>query len=287
MRRNTLRALVKGLSERPPEKVERGWYRISDIAVSEGADAARIDIYEPIGYWDYSAAEFVMSVSRLTVDRIEVHLNSPGGDCFDGIAIKNVLAQHPAHVTVVVDALAASIATVIAMGADEVIMAPGSMMMIHDAWTYDAGNAADLRKQADLLDQISDNIADVYAAKAGGTSEGWRSLMLVETWFNADEAVAAGLADRVGEGAVPSPGNADEGDPLLARHDLGIFAYAGRDKAPAPPIPAPRDEVDPVVEPSEQTSEDSIVEPADEEPSDVVEVIDFAALWEQAREAVK
>src|SRR3546814_16062390 len=98
---------------------------------------------------------------------LNVHLNSPGGDVFDGLTIYQALKARTEPTTVVVDGLAASIASVIAMGADKVVMAPKATLMIHDGWSAAVGNAADMRKLADLLDRTSDNIASVSADKAG------------------------------------------------------------------------------------------------------------------------
>ena len=98
------------------------------------ADVHQMWLYEPIGgWWGIYAADFVGELKDVTASTIELHLNSPGGDVFDGIAIKNALQQHSARVVVHVDGLAASIASVIAMSGDEIVMHPGAQMMIHDA----------------------------------------------------------------------------------------------------------------------------------------------------------
>jgi ATP-dependent protease ClpP protease subunit len=97
-------------------------------------------------------------------------------------------------VNCVIDGLCASAATVVAMAGDTITTAPGSMWMVHDALGQVYGNAADMQSMADLLDKTSQNIADIYAARAGGDAAGWRTTMQAETWYTADEAVAAGLA---------------------------------------------------------------------------------------------
>lgn len=194
---------------------------------------AKLYLYEPIGgWWGTLAGEVVEALKDIEADTLEVHINSPGGDVFDGIAIANVLRDHRARIVAVVDGLAASIASVIAVSADEVVMAPGSQMMIHDAWGYCVGNAGDMAKLSDDLNKISGNLADQYAAKAGGTGAQWRELMLAETWYSAQEAVDAGLADRV-SGAKP-----DDDAAAAARWDLSVFAHAGRQDAPSPGMPA-------------------------------------------------
>lgn len=214
---------------RPRAQLRQGrndWYRISNNA---GTDPAVVHIYDEIGYWGVTAADFVRDLAGVRASEIELHLNSPGGEIFDGIAIMNALRSHPATVTTYVDSLAASIASVIAMGGDRVVMAPNSQMMIHEASSIEIGNAADMRKMADLLDLQSDNIASVYAAKAGGDVAEWRARMTAETWYTAEEAVAAGLADE-----VSSVHSITEANSSRNSWDLSIFRYPNREAAPNP-----------------------------------------------------
>lgn len=185
------------------------WYRIADIRMEvvgeqtgdgEQTTTSRADVYvyDFIGGWRGSTSEnFVRDVAGLDVDELHIHLNSPGGDAFEGITIANMLRQHRASITVWVDGLAASAASVIAMAGDEVVMGIGAQLMIHDASTYAWGNAADLRSTAEALDSLSNGVAAAYAAKAGGTTEEWRAVMVNETWYGGEAAVQAGLADRV------------------------------------------------------------------------------------------
>ncbi len=163
------------------------------------ADVTDVVIYSEIGYWGIEAAYFIRELAMVTTGNINLRINSPGGDVFDGIAIYNALVGHPAKVTTYVDSLAASIASIIALAGDEVVMGKYSMMMIHDASGGVGGNAEDMRAMADLLDKISQNIAQAYADVSGGDADDWRQKMLAETWYTADEAVAAGLATRVDE----------------------------------------------------------------------------------------
>jgi hypothetical protein len=107
--------------------------------------------------------------------------------------------------------------------------------MIHDAFGLAVGNAADMRDMADRLDKISDTIAGIYAGRAGGGVDTWREAMRVETWYDADEAVEAGLADEVRRRA------GKDGDQEENSWDLSIYSYAGRSKAPAPQIAASLD----------------------------------------------
>ncbi|MET8864662.1 head maturation protease, ClpP-related [Nonomuraea sp. NPDC004580] len=213
------------------------WYKITNQAGVDGP--ADVAIYDEIGYWGITASDFLAELKEITASEINLRLNSPGGEIFDGIAIYNTLRAHAARVTVHVDSLAASIASVIAMAGDRIVMLSHSQMMIHDAMTVAVGNAAELREMADMLDRQSDNIAGIYAERAGGTVKQWRARMTAETWYSAAEAVEAGLADE-----LVKPARQEEQD-LAARWDLSVFAYAGREHAPAPdlgraPEPAPQ-----------------------------------------------
>lgn len=217
----------------------RDWYRIVNAADS---DEAEVMLYDEIGgWWGYTADEFIRELRQITTSKMRVRVNSPGGSVFEGIAIANALRSHPATVTVQVDGIAASIASVIAMAADRIEMAPQTMMMIHDASGLCYGNAADMAEMEELLDLISDNIADAYAARAGGTREQWRDLMRNESWYLPDEAVAAGLADEAiavpQRGEPVEPAEPDE-DPMARHFDLAAYGYTGPPQ-PEPPKPAP------------------------------------------------
>lgn len=180
-----------------------------------GQDEATLRIYDPIdswgGEWGVSAKEFARALDEIgLVSTIHLRINSPGGEVWDGIAILNALREHPARVIAHIDGLAASAASLIACGCDEVIMGKNSRLMIHDAWGIAMGPASVMRQTADLLDKTSDDVATVYATKAGGTGAEWRDAMKAESWYTADEAVSAGLADSVA-GAEQSPQNRDWG----------------------------------------------------------------------------
>ncbi len=179
------------------------WYKIR-MSAPRTAD---IDILSNIGgWWDgVDAATMVRDIRDLDADEIRLNINSGGGSIFDAVTILNALRQHPAKVTANVLGLAASAASFIACGVDETTMSANSTMMIHDGSGIAVGNAQDMHEMADLLDKLSDNIASIYAAKAGGTPDSWRETMRAETWYTADEAVAAGLADRVVDVAKADP----------------------------------------------------------------------------------
>ncbi len=193
-------------------------------------------LYGVVGGWwrGFDAESVSNALRRLEVDTLYVRIHSPGGYAPDGIAIGNLLRNHRARVVVVVDGLAASAASVIAIAGDEIVMCPGSQLMLHDASTIGWGNAAELRDAADWIDGQSQNYAGVYAHRGGGTPDQWREVMLANngsgTWYTAQGAIDAGLADRVGTVvATSSPPVAPEDDlnddDYLARaaHDLALL----------------------------------------------------------------
>lgn len=166
---------------------------------------------------DTSAAGFRDLLKSLgSVKTINLHINSPGGSVFEGIAIENMLKQNSATVNVYVDGLAASIASVIAMAGDTIFMPKNSMMMIHNPWTMAMGNAAELRKQADDLDHIGKSAIQTYLNKAGDKLDEntLQDLLDNETWLTADEAVSYGLADEV----IEANQSAASITPELAQH---------------------------------------------------------------------
>ena len=171
----------------------KGWYTIRNAH----EDEAEIYIYDEIGYWGVTANDFIGDLRDIKAGKIALHINSPGGDVFDGIAIYNALRRHKADITVWIDGIAASAASFIAMAGDEVVMSPHSQMMIHEASGLVIGAADDMRKMAEILDKSSDNIASIYAKRAGDDVAEWRQRMKDESWFSDIEAVEAGLADRV------------------------------------------------------------------------------------------
>lgn len=183
----------------PPTARTRGadWFRIANAK----AERAEVWIYGAIGSdWDpddVTAGSFVQQLRDITAPAIDLHINSPGGLVFDGIAIYSALKNHAATVDVSVDGIAASAASFIAMAGDSVAVEKPAKLMIHDAGGLVIGNAADMRQMADLLDELSDTIAAIYADRAGTPAAKWREAMRAETWYSAAEAVKAGLADRV------------------------------------------------------------------------------------------
>lgn len=154
------------------------------------------------GYWEgINFSDIRDELANFNGSAIEVHINSYGGDMFEGIAIKNYLAQRPEEVTVIIDGLAASAASIIAMGADKIFMPSDTQLMIHNPWTFAYGNAKELRKVADDLDKAELSIQETYLKRFKGDREELKALLDEETFLTADEAVALGLADGIYDAA--------------------------------------------------------------------------------------
>lgn len=154
-------------------------------------------------YGEHSATTFKNELDALgdNLETINLFVNSPGGSVFEGVTIHNMLKRHKARVIAHVDALAASIASVIIMAADEIRMPSNSMLMIHNPWTFAIGNSAELRKQADDLDRIGNSSKQSYLQKAGEklSDEKLQEMLDAETWLSAEEAFSFGLCDVVEE----------------------------------------------------------------------------------------
>jgi ATP-dependent protease ClpP protease subunit len=225
--------LASLLDHARPTPAAGGWFSFDSEADD---DAATLTLYDEIGWYGTSDAVFAEALSGVTAKNLTVRLNSPGGSVFQGIAIANLLRSHSARVTVSVDGLAASIASVIAMAGDDIVMQPQSQMMVHKASGLCLGNDDDMEEMRDLLRRQSQNIARAYAARAGGRWDSWYNRMAEETWYSAEEAVAAGLADRVAQyPRKAAPAEPEPGAATAAKvWDLSIYWYAGRENAPAP-----------------------------------------------------
>ncbi|WP_376784428.1 ClpP-like prohead protease/major capsid protein fusion protein [Atlantibacter hermannii] len=179
---------------RPKASVKNSWFRMQASADSE----AEIYIYDEIGYWGVTAKQFVANLKALgDITHIKLHINSPGGDVFDGIAIFNALKFHGAAITVYIDGLAASMASVIAMVGNPVIMPENTMLMIHKPWGFAGGDADDMRDYADLLDKVESVLIPAYAAKTGKSHDEIAAMLEDETWLTGEECLAQGFADQV------------------------------------------------------------------------------------------
>jgi ATP-dependent protease ClpP protease subunit len=181
---------------------DKTWYALQ--ASGEAAERViEVFVYGEIGTWGITANQFVQDLRAMDdgVSPVIAAFNSIGGDLFDGLAMHNALSRLGERCTGRIDALAASAASVAVCGAHKVVIAANAMLMIHNPWTYAAGDAEDFRKVADVLDQTMEAIIAAYKAKAPDIDEvELRRLVAAETWLTANEAVALGLADEVGDG---------------------------------------------------------------------------------------
>lgn len=201
-RLNTLANQCRNLA-REPLKNNGNWYRIANAT----NDRAEVFIYDAISDFGITAADFVRDLHGITAKNIDLHINSPGGFVFDGVAIYSALKNHKASVTSIVDGVAASAASFVAMAGDEVVVEKPAKLMIHNAQGFTIGGPAEHAEMLNLLNELSDTIADIYADKAGGSTKTWRAAMDKTTWYSANQAVQAGLADRVANDNKAAPEN--------------------------------------------------------------------------------
>lgn len=189
----------------------------------------RINIFDDIGGWGITSSLFVSWLKAAGGAPVEVHINSYGGDVFEGIAIMNALRDYEAEVTVIVDGIAASAASYIAVGgADLLVMQESASLMVHDAWADVSGNSAEIRRQAEELERMSDVIAQIYADKSGTPVEEWREAMAEDAYFSAEEAVLVGLADEIRAGVRVSNDT--------RTRMFNAMRFASRDQAPEPAL---------------------------------------------------
>ncbi|MGB3484014.1 MAG: head maturation protease, ClpP-related [Mycobacterium sp.] len=221
------------------------WFTVKDLADDD--TTAQIDIYDEIDWlWGVTSRDFRDQLKALpeSVNTIDLHINSPGGDVYEALAIMNTLRQHKAKVVTTIDGYAASSAGFIAVGAsDELVVSENAEIMAHLPWAVMIGDADEMRKMAEDLDRIGKNIASIFQARAGGKLDDWVAILTAETWWSADEAVAAGIADKV----LKTP-KRDAKNSARDRFNLSVFNHAGRSNAPAPQIPQAHNETPQPVE---------------------------------------
>jgi ATP-dependent protease ClpP protease subunit len=245
----------------------QNWYAFKNAPDKSGE--VELSLYDEIGSFGIGAKEFIAELKEHKDEHIHLRINSPGGEIVEGSAIYNALTRHKGGLTVHIDALAASMASVIAMSGDPVYMADNALLMIHNPWTLAAGEAKDLRKQADLLDTMKSNLIRAYQKKSGMEEKAIAKLMDEETWLDAVEAVALGFVDAIEDG-IPAAASAKE---MRARFDN--FAKAKMENtviSEAAEVSAPV--ADPVVEETPVAVEavDSVTDaPVAEEAEVVVE----------------
>ncbi|SHW43331.1 Clp protease [Mycobacteroides abscessus subsp. abscessus] len=214
----------------------REWYKftVAKAASAEDKPTATLHIYDEIDSWfGVNAEALVVEISALDPEtELTVRVNSPGGNAFDGINIANAIMRHPGKTTTYIDGLAASAASVIAVASDEVVVSKYGQAMVHDARSGQYGTAKDLRSVADHLEKLSASYAKLYADRAGGTVEDWAQAMADETWYTAEEMVAAGLASRVDDSGARADTEKAVASALACSSYK--FKYFGRPAAPAP-----------------------------------------------------
>ena len=183
---------------------KNGWYSMSALGVVSGAvgegdspKKARVDIFGEIG-WEVSGSQFLKELRGLgDVEEIDLRIHSGGGSVLDGWAVANGILNHPAKVTARVEGLAASMASVIALAADVVVMPENAYLMIHDVSAGAWGGSDELRSVADLVDKLGDDIVNFYAKRSELPVDEVREMMAAETWMNGAEALEKGFAHEV------------------------------------------------------------------------------------------
>lgn len=188
------------------------WYTITNAA---GDAPASVYIYSEIGEWGITADAFAREFNAIESDAVDVRINSAGGSVFAGFAIHSILANSDKKITVYIDSLAASIASIIALAGDKIHIADKAYFMMHNPAGIVLGGSKDMQKTARLLDQLTGTLADIYAQKSGKDREEIMQLMEDETWLNGQQAVDAGFADEVFQTAK-----------IAASYDLSAFGNA-------------------------------------------------------------
>lgn len=226
---------------------------------STGNNETTVTLYDEIGAFGAGSKEFLGDLSKLAGQHIHLRINSPGGSVVEGTAIYNALRRHQGGLTVHIDAMAASMASVIAMAGSPVYIADNALLMIHNPWTVSMGESKDLRKEADLLDKLKVNLRNAYVRKTGMNETDISAMMDAETWLDAVEAVALGFADAIEEGVAAAATATPEN--LRARFDT--FAKG-----------KPMDNIEPTAAPEVEAtvvSESAPVEQPATEPAPAVE----------------
>lgn len=208
-----------------------------NIVRNDESGESTIYIYDVIdAWWGVSAQQVAQSLAGLDpANTLHVRVNSPGGDVFEGRAIRTALQQFKGKTVGHIDGLAASAATTVVDACDEIEIAEGAMYMIHNGWTIALGNKHEMRKSADLLDKVDAAIIADYAKRTGVDAKQLAQWMDDETWFSAEESIDHGFATRLA--ALPDKGNAQ--DSTTRRWNL--TAYDKVPKALLEPPPAPKE----------------------------------------------
>ena len=236
----TIRKLPQAKAPAKPKNFQ--WDAPSDVLsrwaetpqAAEADEPNTISIYDVIGedWWTgggFTAQRCAAALRSIGKNDVVVNINSPGGDMFEGIAIYNLLREHPAKVTVNVMGLAASAASIIAMAGDDIRMGLGSFLMIHNAWGVVIGNRHDMREAASLFDGFDGALADIYEARTDVERAEIVRLMDAETFMGPSQAVELGFADTVEDGLKleDAPDNSIDKGPMARRQTEAALARAG------------------------------------------------------------
>lgn len=224
--------------------------------VKASAEETTIYLYDTIVSDDLTAEwwggvspqAFAKALNAITTPIVNLRINCPGGDVFAGRAMDQAIRQHKSTFIAHIDGYAASAASYVALACDEVEIAKGGFFMIHNAWTFAYGNADDLLKTADLLNKIDNSLVATYQDETSQDEQQIKDWMTAETWFNADESLQFGFADRIAENVAKSKAK--------AQTQWDLTAYS---KAPAAQadelLPEPADEPAPPIEPETKETE--------------------------------
>jgi ATP-dependent protease ClpP protease subunit len=257
----------------------QNWYAFKNAPDKDGE--VELSLYDEIGSFGIGAKQFIAELKEYKGQHVHLRINSPGGEIVEGSAIYNALSRHQGGLTVHIDALAASMASVIAMSGDPVYMSENALLMIHNPWTLAAGEAKDLRKQADLLDTMKSNLIRAYQKKSGMEEKAIAKLMDEETWLDAVEAVALGFVDAIEDG-IPAAASAKE---MRARFDNFAKAKMQNTVISEAEVSAPA--ADPVVEETPVAAEtvEAVTDAPVVEEAEVV-AVEEAPVAEEAQAAV-
>ena len=243
------------------------WYALSARAEIRQTE---ISIFDEIGYYGVSAKQFISDLKSVPADHeIVLKIHSPGGEVFDGNAIFNALKRHPGGVTVQIEGLAASMATVISLAGAPVKMAANGFYMIHNPWGVAMGDADEMRDQAALLEKIREGMIAAYASKSGQDPEQIAAWMDAETWFSAEEAQAAGFVDEVT-------------DSLALAASANKFSRLGKFRNAPSDLTARSVDMDPQLEAAAEIDEEVEIEATEEQAAEeqAAEVTPSASLEE-------
>ena len=238
----------------------KSWYAIQQ---TEDGSPAEIHLYDEIGGYGVGAKQFIADLKRHSGSRLHLRINSVGGSVTEGLAIANAIKRHKGGVTAHVDGLAASMATVIAVSADETVMSDNAIFMIHEPWSVGQGTADDLRAEAEVLDKMKKSLVRAYTRKTGLEDEEVEQMMKAETWMNAEEALASGFIDYIEDGLEA----AASVTPELARARFDNFQNSMRKTAKTPKATEAAPEV---VEPAAGVTDAPVAEAAVDNSAEVM-----------------